>query len=163
MREDGCQAVVWQTAINPVVAMELLAEGVWSGAGVLGPEALRRRAVPRRCWPSYGSPHGVDERDPADPLVRRSWGGRRGRRLASMSTDTHRQQTRLHGGRLIARRLKAHGVTQALHALRRPHLLDLRRLPRGGHRHRRRPPRADRGVRGRGLGEGHARSPASPR
>lgn len=40
MREYGSQAVVWQTAVNPVVALELLAEGAWSGAGVLGPEAL---------------------------------------------------------------------------------------------------------------------------
>src|SRR5204862_3584379 len=35
MREDGAQAVVWQTAVNPVAAMELLASGAWSGAGVL--------------------------------------------------------------------------------------------------------------------------------
>jgi saccharopine dehydrogenase (NAD+, L-lysine-forming) len=40
MSRDGSQAVVWQTAVNPVVALELLAEGGWSGAGVLGPEAL---------------------------------------------------------------------------------------------------------------------------
>lgn len=40
MRRDGSQAVVWQTAVNPVVALELLAHGGWSGAGVLGPEAL---------------------------------------------------------------------------------------------------------------------------
>ena len=40
MRRDGSQAVVWQTAINPVVALELLAEGAWQGAGVLGPEAF---------------------------------------------------------------------------------------------------------------------------
>ena len=40
MRKHGAQAVVWQTAINPVVAMELIATGVWSGAGVLGPEAF---------------------------------------------------------------------------------------------------------------------------
>jgi saccharopine dehydrogenase (NAD+, L-lysine-forming) len=33
-------AVVWQTAVNPVIALELLATGVWSGAGVLGPEAF---------------------------------------------------------------------------------------------------------------------------
>jgi hypothetical protein len=32
--------VVWQTAINPVVALELLASGVWSGAGVRGPESF---------------------------------------------------------------------------------------------------------------------------
>jgi len=43
MARDGCQAVVWQTAICPVVALELIAEGVWSGAGVLGPEALTPR------------------------------------------------------------------------------------------------------------------------
>ena len=41
------QAVVWQTAINPVVALELLATGAWSGAGVLGPEAFPARPVPR--------------------------------------------------------------------------------------------------------------------
>jgi saccharopine dehydrogenase-like NADP-dependent oxidoreductase len=40
MREYGSQAVVWQTAVNPVIALELLAAGVWSGAGVLGPEAF---------------------------------------------------------------------------------------------------------------------------
>jgi saccharopine dehydrogenase (NAD+, L-lysine-forming) len=40
MEEYGAQAVVWQTAINPVVALELLASGTWSGAGVLGPEAF---------------------------------------------------------------------------------------------------------------------------
>src|SRR4029079_19323746 len=36
MREYGAQAVVWQTALNPVVALELLDSGAWSGAGVLG-------------------------------------------------------------------------------------------------------------------------------
>jgi len=40
MREYGSQAVVWQTALNPVVALELLDEGSWSGTGVLGPEAF---------------------------------------------------------------------------------------------------------------------------
>jgi saccharopine dehydrogenase (NAD+, L-lysine forming) len=40
MREYGSQAVVWQTAVNPVVALELLAAGTWQGAGVLGPEAF---------------------------------------------------------------------------------------------------------------------------
>jgi saccharopine dehydrogenase-like NADP-dependent oxidoreductase len=40
MAIHGSQAVVWQTAINPVVALELVAEGIWSGAGVLGPEAF---------------------------------------------------------------------------------------------------------------------------
>jgi saccharopine dehydrogenase (NAD+, L-lysine-forming) len=40
MAEYGSQAVVWQTAINPVIALELIADGTWSGAGVLGPEAF---------------------------------------------------------------------------------------------------------------------------
>ena len=40
MSTFGHQAVVWQTAVNPVVALELLATGAWKGAGVLGPEAF---------------------------------------------------------------------------------------------------------------------------
>ncbi|MBD8611643.1 saccharopine dehydrogenase NADP-binding domain-containing protein [Frigoribacterium sp. CFBP 13729] len=40
MREYGSQAVVWQTALGPVIALELLATGVWSGVGILGPEAF---------------------------------------------------------------------------------------------------------------------------
>jgi saccharopine dehydrogenase (NAD+, L-lysine-forming) len=61
MRRDGAQAVVWQTAVNPVVALELLATGVWSGEGVLGPEAFD--AVPfLDLLAEHGSPHGIDER-----------------------------------------------------------------------------------------------------
>jgi saccharopine dehydrogenase-like NADP-dependent oxidoreductase len=63
MARDRAQAVVWQTAINPVVALELLAAGTWSGAGVLGPEAFD--AAPfLDLLGDYGSPHGVDERTP---------------------------------------------------------------------------------------------------
>jgi saccharopine dehydrogenase-like NADP-dependent oxidoreductase len=39
-RTTGLQVVGWQTGFNPTIAMELLATGAWSGAGVLGPEAL---------------------------------------------------------------------------------------------------------------------------
>ena len=57
MREYGHQCVVWQTAINPVIALELVATGVWSGAGVLGPEAFD--AVPfLGLLEAYGSPWG---------------------------------------------------------------------------------------------------------
>jgi saccharopine dehydrogenase (NAD+, L-lysine-forming) len=64
MREYGSQAVVWQTAINPVVALELLADGRWSGTGVLGPEAFP--AAPfLALLAEYGSPHGVLELPPA--------------------------------------------------------------------------------------------------
>ena len=39
MENYGDQAVVWQTAINPVIAMELIHEGIWKPEhGVVGPE-----------------------------------------------------------------------------------------------------------------------------
>jgi saccharopine dehydrogenase (NAD+, L-lysine forming) len=64
MREYGHQAVVWQTAINPVIALELLASGVWSGQGVVGPEAFD--AVPfLDLLVAYGSPWEIQERVPA--------------------------------------------------------------------------------------------------
>jgi len=40
MWEYSSQAVVLQTALNPVIALELLANGTWSGTGVRGPEAF---------------------------------------------------------------------------------------------------------------------------
>ncbi|OKI87657.1 saccharopine dehydrogenase family protein [Micromonospora sp. CB01531] len=61
MKEYGHQAVVWQTAINPVVALELLATGAWSGTGVLGPEALPPRPF-LDLLTGYGSPWGMEER-----------------------------------------------------------------------------------------------------
>jgi saccharopine dehydrogenase-like NADP-dependent oxidoreductase len=66
MREYGVQCVVWQTAINPVVALELLATGVWQGMGVRGPESFD--AVPflellRAPQPGgYGSAWGMEDR-----------------------------------------------------------------------------------------------------
>jgi len=55
MAEYGSQAVVWQTAVNPAVALELIDAGVWTGAGVLGPEAFD--AVPfLDLLTQYGSP-----------------------------------------------------------------------------------------------------------
>jgi saccharopine dehydrogenase (NAD+, L-lysine-forming) len=59
MREYGHQAVAWQTAINPVVALELLASGAWtSDGGVLGPEAFD--SVPfLNLLKEYGSPWGM--------------------------------------------------------------------------------------------------------
>ena len=63
MLRDGAQAVVWQTALNPVVALELLAGGTWSGEGVLGPEAFD--AVPfLDLLEENGSPHAIEERTP---------------------------------------------------------------------------------------------------
>jgi saccharopine dehydrogenase (NAD+, L-lysine-forming) len=60
MKEYGSQAVVWQTAINPVIALDLLASGTWSGTGVLGPEAFD--AVPFLSkLVEYDSPWGLRE------------------------------------------------------------------------------------------------------
>jgi len=64
MRDDGCQAVVWQTAVSPVAALELLASGGWSGTGVLGPEAFPAAPL-LDLLREYGTPHGMQERDPA--------------------------------------------------------------------------------------------------
>jgi saccharopine dehydrogenase-like NADP-dependent oxidoreductase len=61
MREFGSQAVVWQTAVNPVVAMELIDSGTWSGAGVLGPEAFDAAPFLELLAGEYGSPWGQVE------------------------------------------------------------------------------------------------------
>ena len=60
MKEYGSQAVVWQTAINPVVALELVARGEWRGAGVLGPEAFAAKPF-LDLLVEYGSPWGLRE------------------------------------------------------------------------------------------------------
>jgi saccharopine dehydrogenase (NAD+, L-lysine forming) len=60
MQEYGHQCVVWQTAVNPVVALELLAAGTWSGTGVLGPEAFDAEPF-LELLTAYGSPWGVQE------------------------------------------------------------------------------------------------------
>jgi saccharopine dehydrogenase (NAD+, L-lysine forming) len=57
MREYGHQCVVWQTAVNPVVALELLAAGTWSGTGVLGPEAFDAQPF-LDLLTAYGAPWG---------------------------------------------------------------------------------------------------------
>jgi saccharopine dehydrogenase-like NADP-dependent oxidoreductase len=61
MTEYGHQCVVWQTAINPVVALELLANGTWTGAGVLGPEAFDAVPFLDLLKDGYGSPWGMQE------------------------------------------------------------------------------------------------------
>lgn len=67
MAEYESQCVVWQTALNPTIALELLATGVWSGVGVLGPEAfpatpfleLMARPIAEG---GYGEAWGLDDR-----------------------------------------------------------------------------------------------------
>ena len=61
MREYGHQAVVWQTAVHPVVALELMATGEWKGNGVKGPEAFD--AVPfLQLLNEHGAPWAMEER-----------------------------------------------------------------------------------------------------
>ena len=62
MREYGAQAVVWQTAINPIVALELIDSGAWTGSGVLGPEAFDAMPFLDLLAGDYGSPWGMSER-----------------------------------------------------------------------------------------------------
>lgn len=63
MRDWGTQAVLWQTAVCPVVALELIATGVWAGTGVRGPEAFD--ATPYlNLLGAYGTHHGMVEMGP---------------------------------------------------------------------------------------------------
>lgn len=60
MKKYGVQAVVWQTAVNPVIAWELLQTGVWKGTGVLGPEAFDPDPF-MHMMPTYDFPWGPKE------------------------------------------------------------------------------------------------------
>ena len=63
LRTTGSQVVGWQTGFNPVLAMELLANGTWSGSGVLGPEAFD--AAPYlELMDRYGIHHAMVEMEP---------------------------------------------------------------------------------------------------
>ena len=63
MRKYGSQAVVLQTALNPVVALELIARGEWSGTGVHGPEEFPPAPF-LDLLGAYGEPHAMVEGDP---------------------------------------------------------------------------------------------------
>ncbi len=63
----GSQAVVWQTALVPVISLELLATGVWSGTGVKGPEEFDAKPFLDLLAGDYGQSWGLDDRDPANP------------------------------------------------------------------------------------------------
>ena len=65
MKEYKAQAVVWQTAMNPVIALELLATGAWSGAGILGPEAFEPMPFLDLMRDGYGQEWHIEERTPA--------------------------------------------------------------------------------------------------
>jgi len=64
MRTTGLQVVGWQTGFNPVLAMELYAEKVWTGAGVLGAEAFDPDPY-LALMDRYGIHHAMSELTPA--------------------------------------------------------------------------------------------------
>ncbi len=63
MKNYGDQAVVWQTAINPVIAMELIANGTWKPEGVVGPEWLEPKPF-LDSIEAYGSSWHIRDEDP---------------------------------------------------------------------------------------------------
>jgi saccharopine dehydrogenase-like NADP-dependent oxidoreductase len=62
-RDLGLGAVAWQTGFNPVIAMELLANGSWSGSGVLGPESFDPDPY-LALLDKYGIHHAMTEMEP---------------------------------------------------------------------------------------------------
>jgi len=63
MKHYNLQAVVWQTAIPALIAMELVAKGQWTGVGVLGAESFDPDAF-LALMPSYEMPYGIKEMTP---------------------------------------------------------------------------------------------------
>jgi len=60
MKRWGCQAVVAQTAFNPVIGWDLLEHGLWKGAGVFGPEAFDPVPFMSK-MDEYGFPYRIKE------------------------------------------------------------------------------------------------------
>jgi saccharopine dehydrogenase (NAD+, L-lysine-forming) len=63
MSRFGCQAVSWQTGVNPVIVMELLAEGKWRGNGVLACEAFDASPYLEK-MSEFDFPYGMIEMQP---------------------------------------------------------------------------------------------------
>jgi saccharopine dehydrogenase-like NADP-dependent oxidoreductase len=70
MAELDTQCVVAQAAFNPVIALELMANGHWKGAGVMGPEAFDAQPFLDLLSSTYGYNQRwfIQERLPASPL-----------------------------------------------------------------------------------------------
>jgi saccharopine dehydrogenase-like NADP-dependent oxidoreductase len=68
MKHYGDQAVVWQTAINPVIAMELIHEGKWKPEGINGPEWFPAKPYLDKLE-EYGTTWGLREEDASDITV----------------------------------------------------------------------------------------------
>jgi saccharopine dehydrogenase-like NADP-dependent oxidoreductase len=59
----GLQAVAWQTGVNPVLGLELLARGEWGGTGVLIPEQLNPDPY-MAALDRWGVHWAIEEREP---------------------------------------------------------------------------------------------------
>ncbi|CAB4548407.1 MAG: ATP-binding protein [Actinobacteria bacterium] len=70
MADIEAQCVVAQTAFNPLIALELIATGVWSGSGVVGPEVFDAKPFLDLMSSSigYNIKWEAQERLPASPL-----------------------------------------------------------------------------------------------
>jgi saccharopine dehydrogenase-like NADP-dependent oxidoreductase len=68
-KEYDAQAVVWQTALIPVISLELLASGVWSGKGVKGPEEFDAKPFLDLMQTAYKQNWEAQDRDPQNPSV----------------------------------------------------------------------------------------------
>ena len=70
MANIEAQCVVAQTAFNPLIALELIAEGTWKGAGVMGPEEFDAKPFLDLMSSStgYNIKWEAQERLPASPL-----------------------------------------------------------------------------------------------
>jgi saccharopine dehydrogenase-like NADP-dependent oxidoreductase len=71
MKEYDAQCIVMQTAFNPVIALELIAEGIWSGVGVRNPEQFAPKPFLELMSSSTGYHQRwfAQERLPANPLA----------------------------------------------------------------------------------------------
>ena len=68
MKNYGNQAVVWQTAINPLIAMELIANGKWKPQGISGPEWFPAQPFLDLIG-EYGSSWNIREEDPKGIVI----------------------------------------------------------------------------------------------
>jgi saccharopine dehydrogenase (NAD+, L-lysine-forming) len=68
MENYGDQAVVWQTAMNPVIAMELIDKGIWQPEGVNGPEWFAPKPF-LDLVADYGASWHIREEDPKGIVV----------------------------------------------------------------------------------------------
>ena len=68
-KEYDAQAVVWQTALIPVISLELLANGTWSGTGVKGPEEFDAKVFLDLMQTGYKQNWEAQDRNPENPSV----------------------------------------------------------------------------------------------